>query len=122
MAQETAWGTNCGSHCTPPEAIMITCTAGLNPHQSLTLPLHCQPTTPFVHMGSATVNTNTYPPSTLHQAQQFTASQCLCLRCFLSVYRYEARYPTPCVARVYDALPVESRMGRVQLLVPVSRE
>eukprot|EP00197_Chlamydomonas_leiostraca_P007037 CAMPEP_0202860166 /NCGR_PEP_ID=MMETSP1391-20130828/1990_1 /ASSEMBLY_ACC=CAM_ASM_000867 /TAXON_ID=1034604 /ORGANISM="Chlamydomonas leiostraca, Strain SAG 11-49" /LENGTH=577 /DNA_ID=CAMNT_0049539305 /DNA_START=86 /DNA_END=1816 /DNA_ORIENTATION=- len=31
---------------------------------------------------------------------------------------YEAAFKTPCVRRVYDALPPESRTGRVQFLVP----
>ncbi|KAF8057852.1 GAMMACAL1 [Scenedesmus sp. PABB004] len=31
---------------------------------------------------------------------------------------YEGSFRTPCVNRIYDALPEESRVGRVQLLVP----
>jgi len=31
---------------------------------------------------------------------------------------FEGTYKTPCTARMYDALPPESRMGRVQLMVP----
>ena len=33
----------------------------------------------------------------------------------------EAEFRTPCSGRVYDSLPVESRAGRVQLLVPQSK-
>uniref|UniRef100_A0A383VY68 Uncharacterized protein n=1 Tax=Tetradesmus obliquus TaxID=3088 RepID=A0A383VY68_TETOB len=33
---------------------------------------------------------------------------------------YEGSYRTPCVNRIYDALPAESRRGRVQLLMPAA--
>eukprot|EP00882_Tetradesmus_deserticola_P008693 GHRQ01009166.1.p1 GENE.GHRQ01009166.1~~GHRQ01009166.1.p1 ORF type:complete len:197 (+),score=70.66 GHRQ01009166.1:387-977(+) len=33
---------------------------------------------------------------------------------------FEGRFRTPCVARIYDALPPESRTGRVQLLMPAA--
>ncbi len=52
------------------------------------------------------------------------ACVCVCVCVFACAYTYAVCicvcvcHRTPCVNRIYDALPPESRVGRVQLLVP----